>query len=140
MLIVFFFFKQKTAYDMRISDWSSDVCSSDLQLGQHLRGVQQSAAAADDDAFLDRGAGGVHRVFDAILTLLHLDLGGAADTQHRHAAGELRQPLLQLLPVVVRGGLLGLRADLRAAPGAPLLLSGATHTRGPFLLWAPTGK
>src|SRR3546814_9162116 len=28
-----FFFKQKTAYDMRISDWSSDVCSSDLQIG-----------------------------------------------------------------------------------------------------------
>src|SRR3546814_1857265 len=27
----FFFFKQKTAYEMRISDWSSDVCSSDLQ-------------------------------------------------------------------------------------------------------------
>src|SRR3546814_4560621 len=28
----FFFFKQKTAYDMRISDWSSDVCSSDLEI------------------------------------------------------------------------------------------------------------
>src|SRR3546814_18572308 len=28
---MFFFFKQKTAYDMRISDWSSDVCSSDLR-------------------------------------------------------------------------------------------------------------
>src|SRR3546814_11236614 len=28
----FFFFKQKTAYEMRISDWSSDVCSSDLNL------------------------------------------------------------------------------------------------------------
>src|SRR3546814_13897294 len=28
---LFFFFKQKTAYDMRISDWSSDVCSSDLR-------------------------------------------------------------------------------------------------------------
>src|SRR3546814_8516053 len=28
--IVFFFFKQKTAYELRISDWSSDVCSSDL--------------------------------------------------------------------------------------------------------------
>src|SRR3546814_1887643 len=28
----FFFFKQKTAYEMRISDWSSDVCSSDLTL------------------------------------------------------------------------------------------------------------
>src|SRR3546814_3437906 len=38
----FFFFKQKTAYEMRISDWSSDVCSSDLQqlnsqrLSQHI--------------------------------------------------------------------------------------------------------
>src|SRR3546814_8646011 len=29
----FFFFKQKTAYEMRISDWSSDVCSSDLSCG-----------------------------------------------------------------------------------------------------------
>src|SRR3546814_6822204 len=29
-MLVFFFFKQKTAYEMRISDWSSDVCSSDL--------------------------------------------------------------------------------------------------------------
>src|SRR3546814_2076311 len=30
LVCVFFFFKQKTAYEMRISDWSSDVCSSDL--------------------------------------------------------------------------------------------------------------
>src|SRR3546814_10753677 len=30
MFFLFFFFKQKTAYEMRISDWSSDVCSSDL--------------------------------------------------------------------------------------------------------------
>src|SRR3546814_1704255 len=29
-MVFFFFFKQKTAYEMRISDWSSDVCSSDL--------------------------------------------------------------------------------------------------------------
>src|SRR3546814_9671235 len=29
-VVLFFFFKQKTAYEMRISDWSSDVCSSDL--------------------------------------------------------------------------------------------------------------
>src|SRR3546814_10915569 len=32
LVFVFFLFKQKTAYDMRISDWSSDVCSSDLVL------------------------------------------------------------------------------------------------------------
>src|SRR3546814_7502552 len=36
-----FFFKQKTAYEMRISDWSSDVCSSDLR----NRGVAQVQAA-----------------------------------------------------------------------------------------------
>src|SRR3546814_4675774 len=32
LVFYFFFFKQKTAYEMRISDWSSDVCSSDLRL------------------------------------------------------------------------------------------------------------
>src|SRR3546814_7464090 len=32
LVLFFFFFKQKTAYEMRISDWSSDVCSSDLSL------------------------------------------------------------------------------------------------------------
>src|SRR3546814_10641288 len=32
IFVTFFFFKQKTAYEMRISDWSSDVCSSDLLL------------------------------------------------------------------------------------------------------------
>src|SRR3546814_10538714 len=36
--VFFFFFKQKTAYEMRISDWSSDVCSSDLcqSVGRHM--------------------------------------------------------------------------------------------------------
>src|SRR3546814_9171547 len=40
-----FFFKQKTAYEMRISDWSSDVCSSDL-LAQHPGGGLGVLAAA----------------------------------------------------------------------------------------------
>src|SRR3546814_4488344 len=47
---VFFFFKQKTAYDMRISDWSSDVCSSDLLI--ELGGLVQKAGLVeltDDD-------------------------------------------------------------------------------------------
>src|SRR3546814_14200785 len=35
--MAFFFFKQKTAYEMRISDWSSDVCSSDLALQPDIR-------------------------------------------------------------------------------------------------------
>src|SRR3546814_16698569 len=37
LIFVFFFFKQKTAYEMRISDWSSDVCSSDLANPQRSR-------------------------------------------------------------------------------------------------------
>src|SRR3546814_11805129 len=36
-LCCFFFFKQKTAYEMRISDWSSDVCSSDLYASRWSR-------------------------------------------------------------------------------------------------------
>src|SRR3546814_5501827 len=43
MQIVFFFFKQKTAYEMRISDWSSDVCSSDLEA------MSQAAAMSNRD-------------------------------------------------------------------------------------------
>src|SRR3546814_9269026 len=38
----FFFFKQKTAYEMRISDWSSDVCSSDLFGGREVFGLDQA--------------------------------------------------------------------------------------------------
>src|SRR3546814_1728458 len=38
--MLFFFFKQKTAYEMRISDWSSDVCSSDLS--RHRDSAQDS--------------------------------------------------------------------------------------------------
>src|SRR3546814_8552982 len=45
---VFFFFKQKTAYELRISDWSSDVCSSDLMelvfLQRFTQGDFQNAA------------------------------------------------------------------------------------------------
>src|SRR3546814_8224930 len=36
-MFIIFFFKQKTAYEMRISDWSSDVCSSDLLFDAILR-------------------------------------------------------------------------------------------------------
>src|SRR3546814_6676667 len=51
-LCLFFFFKQKTAYEVRISDWSSDVCSSDLG---RLRVMQ----AAPDQ--LERGVDGLMR-------------------------------------------------------------------------------
>src|SRR3546814_1011098 len=46
MIDFFFFFKQKTAYEMRISDWSSDVCSSDLELSR-LRHVHADPGRRD---------------------------------------------------------------------------------------------
>src|SRR3546814_3696928 len=50
----FFFCKQKTAYEMRISDWSSDVCSSDLaQIHGRVRVSRQNG---EDIARLERGA------------------------------------------------------------------------------------
>src|SRR3546814_17718198 len=45
--LFFFCFKQKTAYEMRISDWSSDVCSSDLLLGQVAEFLERHAEALE---------------------------------------------------------------------------------------------
>ena len=101
---------------------------------EHFGRAQQRHAAARQDAFFDRRAGGVHRVVDAILALLHLDLGRAADADHRDAARELGETLLQLLTVVVRGGLLDLRLDLRDAVLDVLLLAGAVDDRGVLLV------
>src|SRR3546814_11618824 len=54
----FFFFKQKTAYEMRISDWSSDVCSSDLRdprIGDLVRHLNRHVAAFAKDCAFDLG-------------------------------------------------------------------------------------
>src|SRR3546814_14331121 len=44
VIYIFFFFKQKTAYEMRISDWSSDVCSSDLLRFDEEQSLQPAEA------------------------------------------------------------------------------------------------
>src|SRR3546814_13320442 len=51
---IFCFFKQKTAYEMRISDWSSDVCSSDLgdPFLQNIHGYLESMAAETGETAL----------------------------------------------------------------------------------------
>src|SRR3546814_20047296 len=51
--MLFFFFKQKTAYEMRISDWSSDVCSSDLLVGARLDVDAEMLGVAVSDAAVD---------------------------------------------------------------------------------------
>src|SRR3546814_7210535 len=47
LFFVLFFFKQKTAYEMRISDWSSDVCSSDLKAALNSA-IRRMAIVASD--------------------------------------------------------------------------------------------
>jgi len=74
-----------------------------------LAPAQKRHATARTIAFFDRRLRGVHRILDASLLLLHLGLGGRADLDDRHAAHELRQPLLELLAVVIRRAVLDLR-------------------------------
>src|SRR3546814_6644267 len=45
LCIIIFFFKQKTAYELRISDWSSDVCSSDLSVSAEIHCQRDSPIA-----------------------------------------------------------------------------------------------
>src|SRR3546814_9750197 len=67
MLLVYdvlvFFFKQKTAYEMRISDWSSDVCSSDLYEEMKIKLLNGSHLALTYLGFL-RGYRFVHETMD----------------------------------------------------------------------------
>src|SRR3546814_17243270 len=65
---MFFFFKQKTAYELRISDWSSDVCSSDLR-------VLPYAAAG---AALALAVGFYLALFGALPALQHRQIGRAS--------------------------------------------------------------
>src|SRR3546814_7945978 len=64
VMLLFFFFKQKTAYEMRISDWSSDVCSSDLpgatltDLGRRYR----ARVRADGSVQMDDREGSIHQI------------------------------------------------------------------------------
>src|SRR3546814_4669619 len=59
----FFFFKQKTAYEMRISDWSSDVCSSDL--AARYAGLVEDRALAD--SIFNAISDGWQRTHDSLL-------------------------------------------------------------------------
>ena len=126
--------------DRRLQRAADDVDAAGLVViaaGQAVErpgGVEQSDAAARDDAFLDRGAGRVERVVDAVLALLDLDLGRAADLDHGDAAGELGEALLELLLVIVAGGVLDLGAD-RLDPGLDrVAVAGAVDDRGVVLV------
>src|SRR3546814_19837456 len=121
-----FFFKQKTAYEMRISDWSSDVCSSDLTLpARAARSVDRGAGivARSDDRHQQRAR------FCRCAGIAHRELDASRMTW--------RATVLPLYPAMFPGPL-GLslagraRAEGRGALGTVtirVLATGTTHTR-----------
>src|SRR3546814_8676575 len=81
-MFIIFFFKQKTAYDMRISDWSSDVCSSDLHEvaavpGHRAQGRLEQRAADRIVDHVDAAAAGqlLQPVAVAVLGVVHALVG-----------------------------------------------------------------
>src|SRR3546814_5820626 len=117
-MLFFFFFKQKTAYEMRISDWSSDVCSSDLL---EARWADSAATTLVTDA-----AGIVVMSSDPRWRFRSLR-PIAAETQRRLRAtrsyGEAR---LQPLPIRRTGGDLRIGDDIFRQADERVSLPGST--------------
>src|SRR3546814_2224002 len=104
-----FFFKQKTAYEMRISDWSSDVCSSDLAGNRAAGEIGQRAAQPGHRGLRLRG---VHRLVimaavvvpaEAPPMLLQDAMHGFALPAGQHIQPEQHRPEAVLLAHLVRG-------------------------------------
>src|SRR3546814_6179443 len=94
---MFFFFKQKTAYEMRISDWSSDVCSSDLldQVARR-RDIFAGKAGGLDEVRLAHAQGacfivhGTYKGGHAARIIAAQGMGGAVFRRHERRSEERR--------------------------------------------------
>src|SRR3546814_18179012 len=101
LFFLFFFFKQKTAYEMRISDWSSDVCSSDLH-----------SAARKTRRPLCRGGSADQHPAEAAGRMASPVLGARSRSRHRRGADapqpisrpDRRRPITRLALVLGGGG------------------------------------
>src|SRR3546814_1104509 len=93
-VLFFFFFKQKTAYEMRISDWSSDVCSSDLE-GDGRRDFLWLASATHRDLRSELGGrllGLLRRKARRCLQSRRFDRSGAHGIHPNSAVFQLQCP------------------------------------------------
>src|SRR3546814_11607970 len=116
-ICIVFFFKQKTAYEMRISDWSSDVCSSDLPLildtadprfGEQLETAKPGWTGSN----LVKALG---QAFDAPVAI-DTDVNAAALAEHRLGAGQGYEPIAYLtIGTGIGAGLSGPSGTLRGA-------------------------
>src|SRR3546814_758883 len=95
-IIFFFFFKNKTSYEMRISDWSSDVCSSDL-IGETVKTVQALDLAMAEFRF-DESANTIYHFVWATFCDWYLELiKGQVDEETRTVAGWVLDQILVML-------------------------------------------
>src|SRR5260370_16036872 len=101
----------------------------ELEFLQGRQAAEKSGTAPGNDAFLNGCPGCVHGVLDAGLFLLQLCFGCRAHLDYRDPADELGQALLELLLVVVRGGLFDLHAELLDATFDLAGLAGARDDR-----------
>src|SRR3546814_3100208 len=93
---MFFFFKQKTAYEMRISDWSSDVCSSDLLVAAIVTQIEALAGLG-----LDRQDRAPRRLGEARLRLESIKRTREEGESEALAGGSIVQRLLEYALAVV---------------------------------------
>src|SRR3546814_19173740 len=95
---LFFFFKQKTAYEMRISDWSSDVCSSDLQYGVTEDELAELHGLFGDRLLLDPEIDARNDLDGLAAQITALDLTVTVSNVTAHLAGALGRPVWVLAP------------------------------------------
>src|SRR3546814_17937732 len=90
-----FFFKQKTAYEMRISDWSSDVCSSDLLGPAQAEGIAHHVVELLDgrDVVLDQPQRLAPHGFEQPVADESLDLLGDGERLHAERAVDVMRPV-----------------------------------------------
>src|SRR3546814_15329958 len=122
---LFFFFKQKTAYEMRISDWSSDVCSSDLDrhLPSGVRGLQGRPGFRRRTDRLRRGPPPPHSGWHA---------AWPPEAPEGASLEPGRSPARRPLHLVATGPTAGLaRPEAAEAPSKPLPLFRPKKPRGP---------
>src|SRR3546814_189824 len=102
-IFLFFFFKQKTAYEMRISDWSSDVCSSDLI-------VELVISSTLDDTLVDsRLAPPGQHVASLFCQHVHPEVDGGWDA-HRNTVANLMIDTVDRYAPNFRASVLGYQA------------------------------
>src|SRR3546814_6696704 len=134
MSLCFCFFKQKTAYEMRISDWSSDVCSSDLDvravdwLPDGQGGSLVTAQVQDSLLCFTIAQAGAHWVANALAVLAAVKAVGG----DLPAAG---------LAFAEMGGLVGRGARHRVAvPGGQILVIDESYNANPASMAATIGQ